>query len=354
MPPSEETLSRGRTMPALTFVIPAYDEAPRLPAGVQRIHDAIGAGAIDPETTEFIVVDDGSTDDTASHAARLFGGFPHVTVVRLSENRGKGGAVRAGVAAASAPLIIFADADMAIDPAQTPQFVRALDTFELAIGSRAASGASVNRPSIHRSVMNRTFNRFVNMVTRLSLDDTQCGFKAFRAPAAKLLFHYSVIDRFAFDVEILSLARRFGLPLTQIPVQWLRVRGSRVRPSIDIGSMARDVFRAGRGSASPPPVPALVVKGPDERVGGPGRPQSLELLGRELSATLPVMLRSDSELLVLCPLMTAAQIEATAALITDRSDEFVLEPTEVTVDQLCALAPLSLTWADGQRSPVAP
>jgi hypothetical protein len=345
---------RGETAPNLTFVIPAFNEAFRLAAGVQRIHEAIGVGAIDPETTEFIVVDDGSTDDTAARAAQLFVDFPHVTIFRLSENRGKGGAVRAGVAAASAPLVIFADADMAIDPTQTPQFMRALDTFDLAIGSRAASGASVNRPSIHRSVMNRSFNRFVNLVTRLSLDDTQCGFKAFRAPAAKLLFHYSVIDRFAFDVEILSLARRFGLPIAQVPVQWLRVKGSRVRPSIDIGPMARDVFRAGRGSASPPPLPALVVKGPGEQVGGPGRPMALEALGRELSASLPVVPQSDAELLVLCPLMTAAQIEAIAARITDRSEEFVLEPTDVTVDQLCALAPLSLTWADGQRSPVAP
>ena len=107
--------------------------------------------------------------------------------------------------------------------------------------------------------MNRAFNRLVNTVTRVSLDDTQCGFKAFRAPAAKLLFHCSVTERFAFDVEILSLARRLGFTIAEIPVRWLRVKGSQIRPLKDARSMARDVVRAGRGAAWAPPVPSLVV-----------------------------------------------------------------------------------------------
>src|SRR6202041_3862824 len=104
-----------------------------------------------------------------------------------------------------------------------------------------------------RSVMNAPFNQLVNVVTRVSLSDTQCGYKAFRAPAAKLLFHCSITERFAFDVEILTLARRFGLPIAEVPVRWLRGHGSRIRPWADVGSMARDVFRAGRqGSGAPP------------------------------------------------------------------------------------------------------
>ena len=232
--------------PSLSLVIPAYNEEARLPAGMARLAQAVDQGSIDPSRTEFVVVDDGSTDATSRLAGDLLSRYPHVQAVRFEHNRGKGAAVRAGVALARAPLIAFADADMAIDPTQTPQFVAALARSDLAIGSRAASGASVDRPSISRSVMNRVFNRLVNVVTRVSLDDTQCGFKAFRSPAAKLLFHCSVTERMAFDVEVLTLARRFGLSIEQVPVQWLRVRGSRVRSWSDSRSMVRDVLRSRR------------------------------------------------------------------------------------------------------------
>src|ERR1019366_7421675 len=104
------------------------------------------------------------------------------------------------------------------------------------------------------------FNRLANALTRVSLSDTQCGFKAFRAPAAKLLFHCSITERFAFDVEILSLARRLGLRIDQVPVHWSRIRGSRVRPLADAGSMTRDVIRASRRTTLAPPVAALKLK----------------------------------------------------------------------------------------------
>ena len=175
------------------------------------------------------------------------------------------------MAAATAPFIAFADADMAIDPEQTPQFIRALAQADLAIGSRSASGASVNRSSLRRSLMNRVFNRLVNALTSVALDDTQCGFKAFRAPVAKLLFHCSVTERFAFDVEILSLARRFGLVIAEVPVQWLRVQGSQIRPWTDARSMAGDVVRARRGAASVAPVPTLSVTLAERRRRAPSR-----------------------------------------------------------------------------------
>jgi dolichyl-phosphate beta-glucosyltransferase len=323
---------------ALSLVIPAYNEGGRLDDGVARLRVAIAAGAIDPETTEFIVVDDGSTDDTTARAGPLFAAFPHVQLIRLADNHGKGGAVRAGIAAATAPIIAFADADMAINPEQTPQFVRALAAADLAIGSRAASGASVNRSSLHRSLMNRAFNRLVNLLTNVGLDDTQCGFKAFRAPVAKLLFHCSVTDRFAFDVEILSLARRFGLVIAEVPVQWLRVQGSQIRPWTDARSMAGDVFRAGRrGAPSGEPVPTLSVK-------PPGATQDAETSAAALSLPpgLPVLQGSDGGLLVLCPMMGDAGVEAAAAQIVARWPGVAVERTSLTVAQLCRLAPLSL------------
>ncbi len=337
---------------SLSLVIPAYNEGPRLDDGVARLRAAIAAGAIDPETTEFIVVDDGSTDDTTERAGTLFSVFSHVRLLRLSENHGKGGAVRAGVAAASAPVIAFADADMAIDPGQTPQFVGALAKADLAIGSRAASGASVNRSSLHRSLMNRAFNRLVNALTNVALDDTQCGFKAFRAPVAKLLFHCSVTERFAFDVEILSLARRFGLVIAEVPVQWLRVEGSQIRPWSDARSMASDVFRASRSAASVAPVPTLSVKLPGAgTVPGAEPGVSAAALAAFLPPGLPVLRRSDGGILVLCPLMDDPEVEATVTQIVAQCPGAAVERTALTVAQLAQISPLSVTWDDDTAAP---
>ena len=183
--PGRVDRTRGPDRLTLSLVIPAYNESQRLEAGLGRLREAVDNGSIDPASTEFVLVDDGSTDDTGARAESLLEPYPHVQVVRLETNHGKGAAVRAGVTAATAPMIAFADADMSIDPSQTPEFMRALAEADVAIGSRAAVGASVDVPSLRRSVMNRSFNGLVNMLTRVSLSDTLCGFKAFRAPAAK-------------------------------------------------------------------------------------------------------------------------------------------------------------------------
>ncbi len=150
----------------------------------------------------------------------------------------------------------------------------------------------MDRPSISRSVMNRAFNRFVNVLTRVSLDDTQCGFKAFRAPVAKLLFHCSVTERMAFDVEILSLARRLGFSIEEVPVQWLRVKGSRVRSWSDSRSMVRDVLRAHRSVLGAPSIEGFRVT---------PAPSAAATLGH-MARHLPVLDEPDGRSLVLCPL----------------------------------------------------
>jgi Glycosyl transferase family 2 len=340
-----ESGSSGQAPLSLSLIIPAYNEGLRLEAGVTRLRTAIDAGAIAPETTEFIVVDDGSSDDTTAEATRLFSAFPHVRQVRLPENRGKGGAVRAGVAVASAPFIAFADADMAIDPGQTPDFIGALSKADLAIGARAAPESSVDRPSLQRSVMNRAFNRLVNVLTHVSLADTQCGFKAFRAPVAKLLFHCSVTERFAFDVEVLSLARRLGFSIDEIPVRWLRVEGSQIRPWTDARSMVHDVARAARGAGTAPPIPTWAVKVPGEHAGATP-PDALHAL---LPPGLPILLPDDGRILILCPLMDEVAIEAIVTQIAARYPGAAFERSATTVAQLTALAPLSLH--DGHQSP---
>ncbi len=334
--------------PELSWVIPAYNEAKRLEAGFIRLRRAVEAEAFDPRTTQFIIVDDGSSDDTSACAASLFGVFPNVEVIRQAENRGKGAAVRAGVAAATAPTIVFADADMAIDPVQLPKFLVALEGSHIAIGSRAASGASVDRPSIRRSVMNRTFNHFVNAVTHVDLDDTQCGFKAFRGPVARLLFHSSSTQRMAFDVEILRLARMLGLSIAQVPVHWSRVEDSRVRSWSDAGSMVRDVLRASKDSQTAPPVASRHIT-----LGTASSPRDIAYL-QALATTQPVIHLRATEFLVLFPLSSPDEAQAQADTIAERLGQTPQDLEPFTTNQLRELAPLALNWDDSSLTSSAP
>jgi dolichyl-phosphate beta-glucosyltransferase len=326
------------TDPALSLVIPAYNEAARLDAGFQRLSEAIAAGAINPDTTQFIVVDDGSTDQTSDCAKALYGALPNSSVIRLPQNRGKGAAIRAGVTVATGTVIAFADADMAIDPIQTPKFVAALHGHDLAIGSRAASGASVDRPSIRRSVMNRTFNRFVNTVTHVSLDDTQCGFKAFRGPAARLLFHCTTTERMAFDVELLVVARTFGLTISQVPVHWLRVEGSRVRSWSDGGSMVRDVLRARQKVRRAPALRALPITLRPNHLAA-----DLDYL-RTLGTQVPVVHVREAGFILLFPLMTDEQVASRIGAVSERLELGRPETEVLSLRQLQDLSPLSLSW----------
>jgi hypothetical protein len=331
-------------VPALSLIIPAFNEADRLEAGFARLHTAISSGAIVPEQTQFVLVDDGSTDHTSDCAASLFGGFAHTMIVRLPENRGKGAAVRAGVTVATAPIVAFADADMAIDPNQTPQFLAALDRADLAIGSRAASGAHADRPDLRRSVMNRTFNHLVNVLTRVGLDDTQCGFKAFRGSVARLLFHCSTTERMAFDVEILTLARQLKLSIAQVPVQWSRVEGSRVQSWSDSRSMVGDVLRARRKSDTAPGIPSLTVS----------LTRDLDEADQDALSTLarivPVFRPRPNEVVVLLPLMDETKIDAHALALGERFGPDTLGLATMTLSSLRALAPLTLAWHDREAA----
>jgi glycosyltransferase involved in cell wall biosynthesis len=220
----------------LSVVVPAYNEARRLKTSLPSLLDvADDAGA------EVIVVDDGSDDDTAAVAADHLADLPGGRVVRLPLNSGKGAAVRAGVAHARGRSIVFMDADLATDLNDLPALVDALETADIAIGSRVLPGSTVDGASASRARMGRTFNRMARAVTGLKLRDTQCGFKAFRAPVAQLLFHLGVVDGFAFDVEILALARRMGYRVAEVPVHWRAIEDSRVDVVRDPMRMVRDV-----------------------------------------------------------------------------------------------------------------
>ena len=220
---------------SLSLIIPAYNETDRLEAGLQRLMEAAP-----PDGTEIIVVDDGSTDATADVARATLASWSSHSVISLPKNSGKGAAVRVGVAHARGDSIGYMDADMGTDPKDLKLLVDALRRSHVAVGSRAHELSVVQR-DIHRRIMNRVFGMTVASMTRLPYMDTQCAFKAFRGPIAKLLWHGSRVDRFAFDVEVLDLAVRFGLQMEEVPVTWIDVSGSKVRPVHDGLQMFGDV-----------------------------------------------------------------------------------------------------------------
>jgi glycosyltransferase involved in cell wall biosynthesis len=294
--------------PRLTIIVPAFNEADRLPAGIERFDAAVADGAIDLDTTEVVLIDDGSTDQTGPVATRLLSPLPHHRVISLPTNGGKGAAVRTGIALARGPYVAYMDADMAIDPRAVPLLLDALGSSEAAIGSRALAHSMVDGTYAVRAVMGRLFNRLVTTGTGLGLEDTQCGFKAFRTPAARLLFHLVAIDRFAFDVEVLARARRLGLRISQVPVHWKNVPGSTVHPLHDSVTMLSDVFRSRYGFLATPPVPAVIVAdksraGDRAGLGGP----LVERVGKVVADSLdgaPVpLVERNSTVTVLLPLV---------------------------------------------------
>jgi hypothetical protein len=323
----------------LSIVVPAFNESRRLDTGLGRLLDAVATGAIDPGTTEIVVVDDGSTDDTAAVAGRLLAPLPHVRVLRQETNRGKGAAVRLGVAEARGALIAFGDADMAIDPDQFPLLVAALGRADVAIGSRSLPGARSHGGTTHRRAMGRVFNALVNALTRLGIGDTQCGFKGFRAPVARLLFHCSVVEGFAFDVELLLAARHLGLGVEEVPVRWHNVGGTRIRPLADSVDMATDIVVGWARRRAPAAIPALAVA-----PSPPGSTSAPCLAASAAGSSLPVLGRPDGGATVLFPLGSRTEIErVTAALVASGvHDPHSLARTSVSLASLRAGAPIRI------------
>jgi hypothetical protein len=337
--------------PRLTILVPAYNEATRLPAGMERFAAAVADGAVDVEDTEVVIIDDGSTDGTSATAARLLAHLPHHRVITLPVNGGKGAAVRTGVAEARTPFVAYMDADMAIDPRAVPSLLDALATTDAAIGSRALVDSMVDGTYAVRAVMGRLFNHLVTTGTGLGLQDTQCGFKAFRTPAARLLFHLVPIDRFAFDVELLARARRLGLRITEVPVQWKNVPGSTIHPLHDSVTMLSDVFRSRFGLLATPPVPGIVVRvrsGPRVGTSGPisaSEPTSADRIAKVVADTLggaPVpVVTSGPSVVTLLPLVEPVDVASVFSALRAEFDSLEVTRQTMTLEALAGLGALS-------------
>ncbi len=232
-------------MSALSLVIPAYDEAARLPATLATLARALPHVA---SPAEVIVVDDGSRDETAAIAERASGALP-VRVVRLPRNRGKGVAVAAGITEARYPLVAFTDADSPYDLDSLRPMLEAIEAgrCDVAIGSRDLPGSEVNRGyGVLRQVSGRSFSLLTWLAIRLPFRDSQCGIKAFRTDVARKLFAMRTIDGFGFDFEILAAALANGLTVERFPVRLTHNDDSRIDLVRDSARMLRDLLRVRR------------------------------------------------------------------------------------------------------------
>jgi dolichyl-phosphate beta-glucosyltransferase len=242
---------------SVSIVVPAFNEAGRLPDGLVRLKVALATLHL---AAQVIVVDDGSSDGTADVARAGLAAFPGAVVLRLPDNCGKGAAVRAGVAVARHDTVVFMDADMSSDPADLGRLLAELEWADIAIGSRSAAGAVVEGVSGRRQIMGVAFNWLARRAAGIDLRDTQCGFKAFRQPAASHLFGRSSVDGFAFDVEVLALAAELGYRVAEVPIHWQASKGSRVRAVRDSVVMTLEMLRlARRRPAVPAGEPVAVV-----------------------------------------------------------------------------------------------
>jgi glycosyltransferase involved in cell wall biosynthesis len=226
--------------PALSIVIPAYNEQARLPYTLAEVERFVCDQNLD---CEVIVVDNGSTDATSVVIHQAMQRFPALRLLR-TDRRGKGRAVRAGMLAARGAVAVFADADLSWSVEELIR-VPALITDEtpVVIGSREGYGARrVGEPG-YRHLMGRVFNRVVQAVAVPGIEDSQCGFKAFQADAARAIFGRQTIDGFGFDVEVLFLARLLGYGIRVVPLDWEHKQNSRVEPLRDTLRMLSDVLR---------------------------------------------------------------------------------------------------------------
>lgn len=205
----------------LTLVIPVYREHRRLGDSLNKLVAFMNASDV---SVDAVLIDDGSPSESADAIRAMVEahGDSRMRLVRYPVNRGKGFAVKTGVAAAEGDLILMSDADLSTPLEDWTRLRAALEAgADVACGSRAVSGAHIGRPPpLHRRFLSRVFNLLVRAAGVEGIRDTQCGFKLFRADVAKTLFARLRTRRFAFDVELIALARDRGLRVVEVPVNW--------------------------------------------------------------------------------------------------------------------------------------
>jgi glycosyltransferase involved in cell wall biosynthesis len=225
-----------------SFVIPAYNESVR----IRPTLDALLRHAREQDwDAEILVVNDGSSDDTAQIVREYGTVHPQVLLLENPGNRGKGYSVRNGMLHARGGICLFTDADLSSPITEAQKLFDAIDRgADIAIGSRwLRAELQTERQPLYRQAFGRIFNLVLRVILGLRFADTQCGFKAFRRDAAQRIFPLQKIERWGFDPEILFLARRAGLQVEEVPVLWAHSEGTRLHPFRDGFRMFLEVLR---------------------------------------------------------------------------------------------------------------
>jgi len=211
-----------------SIIIPAYNEARTIEEAAREIQHSF---ADFNSSFEIVVVDDGSTDETAAIATMLAETIPNIRLVRHKKNQGKGAAVQTGVLSSKGTWALFLDADLATHPSQFQKFLPYLDTADLIMGSRRVSGARIEaQQPLYRVWMGNAFNLFIRRYLGMKFHDTQCGFKAFHRRTFPL-FESLTAKGWAFDVELLLRAQEQRFQIQEVPVTWRHGQKTRVRLS---------------------------------------------------------------------------------------------------------------------------
>ncbi len=218
--------------PALSIVIPAFREGAKIETDIRAAHDYLSQSL--SGSGEIIVVDDGSPDDTAARAEALRRDCPELRVIRCAQNRGKGFALRTGIAASRGRQVMVADAGHCVPFAEAAKGLALVARgTAFAHGSRRAAGASIERAQPgYRRIGSRLFWLFVRgcMGIPRGLSDTQCGFKVYDGSAARRVYRESFSDGFMLDIELIRRAKNHGLEIREFPVKWRCDTDSRYAP----------------------------------------------------------------------------------------------------------------------------
>jgi dolichyl-phosphate beta-glucosyltransferase len=233
--------------PYLSLVVPAYNEARRLPPTLSALASFCGSLAF---SHEVLIVVERSSDRTLEIAASFAAQQAHFQVIDNLVHRGKGYAVRSGMQRAQGAHVFYMDADLSVPLAEVHRFLAEFEAdpaVDVLIGNRQHVRSRITRrQSPLREKMGQAFNRILHSLALVDLRDTQCGFKAFRQEAAGAIFANQQLDSFAFDVEVLLLAERLGFGVRDLPVEWINSPESKVHIVRDSIAMLRDAWRIRR------------------------------------------------------------------------------------------------------------
>ncbi|MBI1794482.1 MAG: glycosyltransferase family 2 protein [Chloroflexi bacterium] len=228
------------SVPLLSIIIPAHNEESRLPQTLEQVFMFLGRQSYE---SEVLIIENGSTDHTFEIAQEYARRHKRLRVIR-EEGRGKGLAVHRGMFEARGEYRFMCDADLSMPVDEINKFLPpALGDFDVAIASREAHGAVRYNEPFYRHIGGRGINLIIRLLILPGLNDTQCGFKCFRADAAEKLFKRQTLFGWSFDIELLFLAKRHGYRVTEIPIHWYYRDESKVSALRDALRMIGDIFR---------------------------------------------------------------------------------------------------------------